>query len=286
MSKPLVGGLAALIREDAERKKQEAQSPPNTGSPPVQGNPTDSNLPIQGKPSTGSRPSDGSPTEGSPPSDRSPIESSPPKPEPLGYPKGSPTPESGPPTQSSPTPQAADLWAAVALKKGYSKLYHSIVDDVFPQLTADEQAVYTHLYRLSWGFNNPGVIVSLPKLAERAGMSRNSAARAIARLVGRGLVTKGEPFFGKNQEQGREYRLPIPSSLTSGGSLSAEGSPPSVGRNKERLKETVKKSGVASLPEEEKASCPDCHGQGYYYPGGFNEGVKICRHENLRRAGK
>jgi hypothetical protein len=264
VSKPLVGGLAALIREDAERKKQEAQSPPSTGSPSTQGNPV----------------------EGSPPSDGVPTESSPPKPEPLGYPKGSPTPESGPPTQSNPTPQAADLWAAVALKKGYSKLYHSIVDDVFPQLTADEQAVYTHLYRLSWGFNNPGVIVSLPKLAERAGMSRNSAARAIARLVGRGLVTKGEPFFGKNQEQGREYRLPIPSSLTSGGSLPAEGGPPSVGRNKERLKETVKKGGVASLPEEEKASCPDCHGQGYYYPGGFNEGVKICRHENLRRAEK
>jgi hypothetical protein len=275
VSKPLVGGLAALIREDAERKKQEAQGPPSAGSPPTQGNPVEDSPPIQGKPSTGSLPSDGAPTE-----------SSPPKPEPLGYPKGSPSSQSSPPTQSSPTPQAADLWAAVALKKGYSKLYHSIVDDVFPQLTADEQAVYTHLYRLSWGFNNPGVIVSLPKLAERAGMSRNSAARAIARLVGRGLVTKGEPFFGKNQEQGREYRLPIPSSLTSGVSLPAEGGPPSVGRNKERLKETVKKSGVASLPEEEKASCPDCQGQGYYYPGGFNEGVKICRHENLRRAGK
>jgi hypothetical protein len=180
----------------------------------------------------------------------------------------------------------ADMWAAIALKKGYSKLYHSIVDDVFPQLTADEQAIYTHLYRLSWGFNNPGVIVSLPKLAVRAGMSRNSAARAIARLVGRGLVTKGEPFFGKNQEQGREYRLPIPSSLTSGSSLSVEGSPPHVGRNKERFKETIKKSGGASLSEEEKASCPDCHGQGYYYPGGFDEGVKICRHENLRQVGK
>lgn len=275
MSKPLVGGLAALIRVDAERKKQEAQSPPSTGSPPTQGSPIEDSLPIQGNPSTGSPSLDGLLTE-----------SSLPKPEPLGYPKGSPTPKSSPPTQSNPTPQPADLWAAVALKKGYSKLYHSIVDDVFPQLTADEQAVYTHLYRLSWGFNNPGVIVSLPKLAERAGMSRNSAARAIARLVGRGLVTKGEPFFGKNQEQGREYRLPIPSSLTSGGSLPAEGGPPSVGRNKERLKETVKKGGVASLPEEEKAACPDCHGQGYYYPGGFNEGVKICRHESLRRVEK
>jgi hypothetical protein len=178
------------------------------------------------------------------------------------------------------------MWAAVTLKRGYSKLYHSIVDDVFPQLTADEQAVYMHLYRLSWGFNNPGVIVSLPKLAERAGMSRNSAARAIARLVGRGLVAKGEPFFGKNQEQGREYRLPIPSGLTSGGSLPAEGSPPSVGRNKERFKQNIKKGGGATLPEEEKATCPDCHGQGYYYPGGFNEGVKICRHVSLRRAEK
>jgi hypothetical protein len=275
VSKPLVGGLAALIREDAERKKQEAQSPPSTGSPPTLGNPVESGLPALGLLSVGSPPSDGSPTE-----------SSPPKTEPLGYPMGSPSSEGSPPTQSNPTPQAADLWAAVALKKGYSKLYHSIVDDVFPQLTADEQAVYTHLYRLSWGFNNPGVIVSLPKLAERAGMSRNSAARAIARLVGRGLVTKGEPFFGKNQEQGREYRLPIPGSLTSGGSLPTEGSPPSVGRNKERLKETIKKGGGASLPEEEKASCPDCHGQGYYYPSGFNEGVKICRHENLRRAEK
>lgn len=275
MSKPLVGGLAALIREDAERKKQEAQSQPSTGSPPTQSNP------IESSPSYVSNPSVSSPSING-----VPIESSPPKPEPLGYPKSSPASEGSPPTQSSPTPQVADLWAAVALKRGYSKLYHSIVDDVFPQLTADEQAVYTHLYRLSWGFNNPGVIVSLPKLAERSGMSRNSAARAIARLVGRGLVTKGEPFFGKNQEQGREYRLPIPSSLTSGGSLPTEGSPPSVGRNKERLKETIKKGGGAPLPEEEKATCPDCHGQGYYYPGGFNEGVKICRHENLRRVGK
>lgn len=275
MSKPLVGGLAALIREDAERKKQEAQSPPSVGSPPTQDIPKSSSLPTESNPSVSSLPSVGTPTE-----------SSPPKPEPLGYPMGSPSLESSPPTQSGPVPQVADLWAAVALKKGYSKLYHSIVDDVFPQLTADEQAVYTHLYRLSWGFNNPGVIVSLPKLAERAGMSRNSAARAIARLVGRGLVTKGEPFFGKNQEQGREYRLPMPSGLTSGGSLPIEGGPPSVGRNKERLKETIKKGGVASLLEEEKASCPDCHGQGYYYPGGFTEGVKICRHESLRRAGK
>ena len=275
MSKPLVGGLAALIREDAERKKQEAQSQPSTGSPPIQSNPIESSPPNMSSPSTGSLPNEGLPIEGSLP-----------KPEPVGYPKGSPSSESSPPTQSSPTPQAADMWAAIALKRGYSKLYHSIVDDVFPQLTADEQAVYTHLYRLSWGFNNPGVIVSLPKLAERAGMSRNSAARAIARLVGRGLVTKGEPFFGKNQEQGREYRLPIPSGLTSGGSLTVEGSLPNVGRNKERLKETVKKGGSASLPEEEKANCPDCQGQGYYYPGGFNEGVKICRHENLRRAVK
>lgn len=264
MSKPLVGGLAALIREDAERKKQEALSSTVVASLPTEGSPVEDSLPSVGLP----------------------MESSPPKPVPLGYPMGSPPLEGSPPTQSSPAPQVADLWAAVALKRGYSKLYHSIVDDVFPQLTADEQAVYTHLYRLSWGFNNPGVIVSLPKLAQRAGMSRNSAARAIARLVGRGLVTKGEPFFGKNQEQGREYRLPIPSSLTSGGSLPTEGSPPSVGRNKERLKETIKKGGVASLPEEEKTSCPDCHGQGYYYPGGFNEGVKICRHDKLRRAGK
>jgi hypothetical protein len=275
VSKPLVGGLAALIREDAERKKQEAQSPPSAGSLPTQSTPTESSPTTVSNPTESSLPSEGLPTEGSPP-----------KPDTVGHPKGSPSSESSPPTQSSPTPQAADMWAAIALKRGYSKLYHSIVDDVFPQLTADEQAVYTHLYRLSWGFNNPGVIVSLPKLAERAGMSRNSAARAIARLVGRGLVTKGEPFFGKNQEQGREYRLPIPSGLTSGSSPPTEDSPPSVGRNKERLKETVKKGGSASLAEEEKANCPDCQGQGYYYPGGFNEGVKICRHENLRRAGK
>jgi len=275
VSKPLVGGLAALIREDAERKKQEAQSQPNARSSPTQSSPIEGSPPIQSNP-----------TESSLPTEGVPIESSLPKPESIGYPMGSPPSEGSPPKQGNPTPQASDLWAAIALKRGYSKLYHSIVDDVFPQLTADEQAVYTHLYRLSWGFNNPGVIVSLPKLAERAGMSRNSAARAIARLVGRGLVTKGESFFGKNQEQGREYRLPIPGGLTSGGSLLAEGSPPSVGRNKERLKESIKKGGSASLPEDEKANCPDCHGQGYYYPGGFNEGVKICRHENLRRTGK
>lgn len=28
--------------------------------------------------------------------------------------------------------------------------------------------------------------------------------------------------------------------------------------------------------------CPDCGGSGYFYPGGVEKGVKICKHENLK----
>jgi hypothetical protein len=32
--------------------------------------------------------------------------------------------------------------------------------------------------------------------------------------------------------------------------------------------------------------CPDCHGSGTYYPEGFSQGVKKCRHEKLTRKDK
>jgi hypothetical protein len=38
-----------------------------------------------------------------------------------------------------------------------------------------------------------------------------------------------------------------------------------------------------SLPED-ASLCPDCKGTGYWYPGGIDKGVAICKHEKLRAA--
>ncbi len=42
---------------------------------------------------------------------------------------------------------------------------------------------------------------------------------------------------------------------------------------------------VASAPLKADG-CPDCGGSGYYYPEGVEKGVKICKHEKLKGAGK
>lgn len=107
-----------------------------------------------------------------------------------------------------------DLWASVPeLHGGYVKLFNVIIDFIYPQLSPAEQAIYTHLYRLSWGHRKGMCFIGLPKLAARAGMSVSPAQKAIARLVERGLIEKATLVFGRGKEQGTEFRLPLPTRL-------------------------------------------------------------------------
>lgn len=110
--------------------------------------------------------------------------------------------------------KSLDLWAGVGeLHTGYLRFYGVIVDRLYRHLDPMEQAVYTQLYALSWGYGNPSCRVSLPRLAERAGMGQTAAHKAVKRLASKGMVEKREVTLGKGKDQGVEYWLPLPARL-------------------------------------------------------------------------
>jgi hypothetical protein len=148
-----------------------------------------------------------------------------------------------------------DLWAGVGeLHTGYLRFYGVIVEKLYRHLDPMEQAVYTQLYALSWGYGNPSCRVSWPKLAERAGMGQTAAFNAVNRLVGKGMVEKKAPTLGKGKDQGGEFWLPLPARLADDIRL-ARGTRLARGAsNKEKaLKENNKKGINRLTPEEIKS---------------------------------
>ena len=191
-----------------------------------------------------------------------------------------PPPEASLSTSDSPTktvsPSIEDrpnLLDAIPEVRGHTQLPHRYTDHLPRWLSADEQAVYIQLYRLSWGWGNEVCFISNPKLSERSGVPETSMRRAVKKLIGKGLIEKTDRRFG-GAEQGIEYRVFNLDRLTNQDRASNKNSPSNTAPNKERvLKENFK--GDAS-------QCPDCMGTGFYYPEGTAKGVKRCEHRKLR----
>lgn len=180
----------------------------------------------------------------------------------------SPSIEDSPSTEDSP-----NLLSAVPEVRGHTQLPHRYTDHIPRWLSADEQAVYVQLYRLSWGWGRDICFISNPKLSERSGVPETSMRRAVKKLIGKGLIEKTDRRFG-GAEQGVEYRVFNLDSLSKQDRLSTKDSLSNMAPNKERvLKENSK--GDASR-------CPDCMGTGFYYPEGTAKGVKRCEHRKLR----
>jgi hypothetical protein len=205
----------------------------------------------------------------------------------------SPTAEASLPTDQPPPPPEASLSAsdgpaktgslstedtpnllhAIPEVRGHTQLPHRYTDHLPRWLSADEQAVYIQLYRLSWGWGNEVCFISNPKLSERSGVPETSMRRAVKKLIGKGLIEKTDRRFG-GAEQGIEYRVFTLDRLATQDRASNKNGPSNTAPNKERvLKENFK--GDAS-------QCPDCMGTGFYYPEGTAKGVKRCEHRKLR----
>jgi hypothetical protein len=103
--------------------------------------------------------------------------------------------------------------------KGHLRLPRYFLDKVYPLLTPFEQVIHLQLYRLSWGFNKPRCLIGLPGLAERSGVGKTAAAKAIKSLESKKLIRKIEIRFGKGMEQGVEYEVWSPVSLSPDDSL-------------------------------------------------------------------
>lgn len=143
-----------------------------------------------------------------------------------------------------------NMMASLPETSGFMKFWHQLTDHLYRQLTPAEQIVHLQLYRLSWGYNKPKCLIGLPKLAERAGVSRSTAQQAVNGLVRKGLIRKVRSVIGSNKEQGTEYAIEPPSRLLESGSLSDSNSLPKSSRQLEstpikehiQLKENTHKS--------------------------------------------
>lgn len=256
-----------------------------------------------------------------------------PSPEALIAPRaGAPTPHDSP-TFGVGAPPNVDLWDAVGdLHTGHVKLFTVITDTLLPQLSAFEQIVYVHLYRLSWGYRKPTCKIGLPRLAERCGIKQTALRETLNKLESKGLIQRVAHEFGKNREQGTVYRLSLPDSLSRGVAPTLNGSPSPHDtiidkthidtHNTEgvsvhsrftlaecrRYAESLRREGinnpggyatkiyrsgeadeliakflepVESAKAVDVSACPDCHGTGFYEPGGAGKGVARCKHERL-----
>jgi hypothetical protein len=184
-----------------------------------------------------------------------------------------PMPDSPTRTASLSTGDSPSLLNAIPEVRGHTQLPHRYTDHLPRWLSADEQAVYIQLYRLSWGWGNEVCFISNPKLSERSGVPETSMRRAVKKLIGKGLIEKTDRRFG-GAEQGIEYRVFNLDRLINQDRASNKNSPSNTASNKERV-----------LKENSKADashCPDCMGTGFYYPEGTAKGVKRCEHRKLR----
>jgi len=136
----------------------------------------------------------------------------------------------------------SNFWSSIEPVKGHLKLPHNYTDGLARLLDPAEQVIYLQLYRLSWGYGKDNCIIGLPKLAERANVSRSTAQQAIKKLIDKKLVEKIDWTIGYGKEQGTSYRLPIPSSLLDFNSLPNSSSLPDSTPIKEEDHDPIKKN--------------------------------------------
>ncbi len=113
----------------------------------------------------------------------------------------------------------SNLWASIPSVKGHTKFYNQIIDYLYSFLDPYEQAVYTQLFRLSWGYGNDKCNIGLPRLAQRANISVTATQQALKRLASKGIVEKTGWTIGRGKDQGSEYRIPLPVNLVTDTSL-------------------------------------------------------------------
>lgn len=178
--------------------------------------------------------------------------------------------------------QVVDLMASLPKVAGHLRVPNSIADHLLCQLTADEQAVFFQLFRLSWGYGKSSCSISNPRLSERSNVKMTSMKTAIKRLEARGLISKKATTLGYGKEQGIEYRVSHPDSQSDSDRQPKSGSQPASATIKEKLlKETLKRESASP----DYKNCPDCQGSGFWYPEGTEKGVAKCKHVRLGREG-
>lgn len=271
-----------LETKDNELSLPISGGPPILSSPPTIKSPTQTDRPphFTRPTKTGRQPKTGGPSE----IDRLPDIIGPPIEDALALQNVGPIESGGPIEFAELDVSAVNLMVSLPQVKGHLKLWNQFIDHLYAQLEPAEQAVHLQLYRLSWGFDKPTCFIGTPNLARRAGMSRNTAAKAVSGLEKKGLIKKLGMKFGKDSEQGIEYWVrPAPAAKESGGPTRS-GGPTKSGAIKESVfneKHIQTQSGVSVVS---RFTLEECRlyadhlkqtGQGITNPGGY--ATKIFR---------
>jgi len=159
---------------------------------------------------------------------------------------------------------------------------YQIIDHLYRHLPPPQQAIYTQLYRLSWGWGGERCFISNPSLAARSCLSLSAVKDNVNKMVEKGLIKKTGNTLGFGKDQGIEYIVRAPTwQLARSRQLKESRQPresrqPGGGPIKEDQKEIIK--------GEDAFACPDCHGTGFWYPSGVSNGVARCMHQRLDSA--
>jgi hypothetical protein len=170
-----------------------------------------------------------------------------------------------------------NLIAALPEVKGHLELPYQVLDHLYRHLDPFEQAVYSQLYRLSWGHKKNRCLISNERLAERANMSLSKVKTTTTALESKGLIQKLERPHGLKVVQGVEYEVFAPSWQAQRSRLPEsqphESQPPHDPNKDKALKENLK--------GRDASQCPDCWGTSFWYPEGTAKGVARCEHRRL-----
>jgi hypothetical protein len=178
--------------------------------------------------------------------------------------------------RSRPQDSQLDMIAALPEIDGHTEIPHQIIDHLYPHLDTFEQAIFTQLYRLSWGYKKSICRISNDRLAERANMSVAKVKQVTRALEGKGLLEKIDRPHGLNVIQGVEYEVRTSSWQLRRSQLQRSQPPDS------RLPHAPNKDKDLKETEKDFLDCPDCYGTGFWYPDGTEKGVKRCKHERLK----
>ena len=139
--------------------------------------------------------------------DRQPKLSSQPIEQPRGGPVSNQPNLDSQPNMDNRLTSRLNLLASLPEVKGALRMPHRYTDHLCRALKPDEQAVYSQLYRLSWGWNKQNCFISNPKLSERSNVPLSSMKRAVSGLIQKGLIEKTGHTNGYGKDQGVEYRV-------------------------------------------------------------------------------
>jgi hypothetical protein len=203
-----------------------------------------------------------------------PVTSQPTASQPGETPLASPSSQ---PTASQLNPSPLNLLEVLPDSAGYTKTPNRYYDHLCPQLTPDEQAIYSQLFRLSHGHGKDTCFISNGRLSERSSVPLSTLKKVVSRLVGKGLVKKISATHGPGKEQGITYRVPAVSQLVAS---QPKPSQPTASYNKVNTqKETTQtQEPAAGVRVGSKFTIEECRryaehlrstGQGINNPGGY-----------------